>query len=204
MGVERVFDVEKSQATYTYSYQGTQSDFTFDDKHIVFELDMTMSEESIETHPNFGNIKVKYGWVANKRRFAEFLPGKSLGLTGDKASAGVRSPLFGVDSYLVVGATLNITYLRGSVPPSVLVGIGAIGKPRGLGAFQLPTGPGKRNWLKLAPQIRKKGNCVQITERWMMSGPKGWLKAIYGVDQLGDGTGIDAEAFADAATAATV
>ena len=74
--------------------------------------------------------------------------------------------------------------MRGAVPPSALRGIGAIGTPSGIQAFPLPRGAGKRNWIKLAPMIRKKGNCVQVTERWMLSGPRGWAAAVYGQAQL--------------------
>ena len=39
-------------------------------------------------------------------------------------------------------------------------------------------------FLKLAPKIKRKGNAVEITEEYMLSGPNGWIADVYGQAQL--------------------
>ena len=40
----------------------------------------------------------------------------------------------------------------------------------------------------MAPKIKRKGNAVEITEEYMLSGPNGWLKDVYGQAQLEGGS----------------
>ena len=36
----------------------------------------------------------------------------------------------------------------------------------------------------MAPKLKRKGNAVEITEEYMLSGPNGWIKDVYGQAQL--------------------
>ena len=56
--------------------------------------------------------------------------------------------------------------------------------PPGIAQFQIPNADGQRNWLKSAPKIKRKGNAVNITEEYLLSGPQGWLDSIYSAAQL--------------------
>lgn len=186
VGVERDFLNKDGMAIYTYSYEGATREFAFSDEHIAFELDMTMSEEPIETHPNFAAIKRKYGWNPLKRTFPEFMPqssGGNGGLSGNKK--GKKNELLGTDGYLSVGAVFRKVYVRREIPNQILRGIGSVvDRPPGIEAFNIPGVARSRNWLKLAPKISKRGNAVHIAEEWMLSGPRGWNKDIYGISQI--------------------
>lgn len=162
------------------------------DEQTTFEFDVSMSEDPIEAHPNFEAIARKYGWDEVERAFPKTAPG---GSTSDGSALGKKSkpgknPLYGTESYLAVGAVFRKTSAARSIPGSVLRGIGGIVEsPPNIGAFHIPGTGGKRNWLKLAPKIRRRGNAVEITEEWMLSGPNGWNEDVYGSGQLEDGAG---------------
>lgn len=178
--------------TVGYFYQGQPAEFTATDDNTTFELDTSMAEERIETHPKFDELKKKYGWDVDTRAFSENLPNTkdtSSALSGQKKTTK-KNPLFGTDSWLVVGVIFRKTYTRASIPSTLLKGIGSIvKKPSGIGQFNLPDSAKKRNWLKLSPKIVKKGNSVEITEEWMLSGPNGWQEAIYSQGQLDEREG---------------
>lgn len=161
----------------------------------TFEFDVSMSEDPIEAHPNFDAISEKYGWDEVERAFPKFPPGTA---TSDGSALGKKSktkknPLYGTESYLAVGAVFRKTYATRTIPAGVLRGIGSIvERPPNIGQFHIPSTGSKRNWLKLAPKIRRRGNSVEITEEWMLSGPNGWNKDVYSSGQLedsGDGGG---------------
>lgn len=187
VNVERRHEVGKG-GIYTYAYEGAAADFEFADDNITFELDFSMAQEPIEAHPDFPAIKAKFGWNKLRRQFAEFMPGNgttaATGFGGAKDSKKKKNPLYGTDSYLEIGAIFRKTRLLHSIPASALRGLGAIvTTPPGLGQFPMETGS-NRNWLKLVPKISRRGNVVQISEEWMLSGPRGWSNDIYGRARL--------------------
>jgi hypothetical protein len=172
----------------TYQYQGLDQSWTFaEEDQVTFELDTSMNEDPIETHPAFKQLKKIYGWSQTERMFAESVPnintGNALTTTAGKT---IPNPLFGTDTWLTIGAIYRRTYAARSIPSTVLQGIGTIVKrPPDIGQFKLPADSKKRNWLKLSPKVSRTGNAVRITEEWMLSGPKGWLVPIYSTAQLG-------------------
>lgn len=194
VNVERSYDEDKGMAIYTYSYEGVTEEHTFGDDQVTYELDTTMSEEPIETHPSFGELKEKYGWSSARREFAEFPPegaasgGSALpgtGGQGQSRATGKRSELYGVDSYLVVGAVFRRTYARRTVPTGIFQGIGTVMTVvPGLVEVNFRAAARGRTWLKMIPRVRKRGNAVEISEAAMMSGPKGWVRDVYGAGQL--------------------
>jgi len=161
------------------------------DNQVTFELDTSMAEDPIQTHPYFDILKTKYGWDAVKEQFAELLPdtgGQQTALSGTSTKTK-RNPLFGVENWLVVGATFRKTYSALAIPGGLLLGIGTIVQsPPGIAQFNIPSASKKRNWLKLAPKIKRKGNAVEITEEYMLSGPNGWIADVYGQAQLEGGS----------------
>lgn len=173
----------------TLHYEGLEDDAKED--QTTFEFDVSMSEDPIESHPNFEAIAKKYGWDAVERAFPKSAPeGTESGSALGKKSKAKTNPLYGLESYLAVGAVYRKTYAVKRIPANVLRGIGSIvERPPGVGQFNLPSTGGKRNWLKLAPKIRRRGNSVEITEEWMLSGPNGWNGDIYSSGQLEDESG---------------
>ena len=112
----------------TYEGQSDDNDVSFDDDtRLEVELDPSMSQDPIQSHPNFEQIKVQYGWSTAKEQFAETLPytGAEAGaLAGAKKSR--RNPLHGTDSFLSVGAIFRVTFSARNAPRNLLDGIGTV------------------------------------------------------------------------------
>jgi hypothetical protein len=159
------------------------------DDQKTFEIDASMAEEAIKTHPKFEDLKSQFGWDESLGTFSEYLPGdtSSGGLSSgsQNGSARKKSKMYGVESWLVAGAVYRVTYAAKSVPQSIFYGIGTVQTPPQIGKFNLPN-LGKRNWLKLAPKVQMRGNSIEITLEFMLSGPLGWFTEIYSTGQLGD------------------
>ena len=173
----------------TLHYEGITNE-NKDDDQVTFELDGSMADDPIQTHPYFDALKVRYRWDAVKEQFAETLSasgGQQTALSGGSQKTK-KNPLFGVENWLVIGAVFRKTYSAKTIPATLLRGIGTIvDKPPGIEQFKIPSAAKKRNWLKLAPKIKRKGNAVEITEEYMLSGPNGWLRDVYGLAQLEGG-----------------
>ena len=155
----------------------------------VFEIDASMSEEPIKTHPKFEDLKKTFGWDESLGTFSEYLPGDTAsgGLSSGSQNGSTRkkSKLYGTESWLVAGALYRVSYSSTSVPSSIFTGIGTVQSPPSINKFNLPP-LGKRNWLKLAPKVRMRGNSIEITLEYMLSGPLGWFTDIFSVAQLGE------------------
>ena len=172
----------------TLHFEGAEGDFKNSDTQVTFEFDASMTEEPIQAHPSFDKLKTKYGWTTEKA-FPETMPastGTGSSLSKD-AKPGGKSPLYGCESYLAVGAVFRKTYAATTIPAGILKGIGTIvSTPPGIGSFYIPPTGSKRNWLKVAPKVRRRGSAVEVTEEWMLSGPAGWNTDVYSGDQLND------------------
>jgi len=151
------FEVGTWTLTLTYEGQAGDGDVSFDSADsLEIELDTTMSQDPIKSHPNFEALKGKYGWDTGKEEFAETLPatgGQSSALSGSKKAQ--RNPLHGVDSFLSVGALFRVTYAAkrpqlariqgpsaaGQAPPEVSLPVGFTTFPGEI--FQAP-----RSWVE--------------------------------------------------------
>ena len=189
VGSERTFDTKESKAIYTYTYEGILDGIG--DNETQFELDFSMSEEPIETHPNFKALAEVYGWNPDKHEFNKTPPAaavlKKAGLSAGPKQKNPISQLYGVSAYLSVGAIYRITYCRATIPSGLMRGIGVIvGSPPGISQFKLPAASSGRTWLRMAPKIMRRGSCVQITEEYMLSGPRGIPSAVYSASALSD------------------
>jgi len=171
-------------------FEGVTAQYA-DEDSVTFELDASMNEDPIQTHPFFDTLKVRYHWDAVKEQFSETLSqggGQQTALSGGSQKTK-KNPLFGVENWLVIGAVFRKTYAAKTIPSGLLRGIGTIvDKPPGIEQFKIPSAAKKRNWIKLAPKIKRKGNAVEITEEYMLSGPNGWLRDVYGQAQLEGGS----------------
>lgn len=151
-----------------------------------FSFEGSMEKERIETHPKYLSLKETFGWDEENKMFPLIAPetaeedGLSGGGEDDEPQA---SPVAGVDSWLVVNGEYTLTFAARRVPSNTFLGVGAIvTRPPGIGAFNLNLG--KRSFLKLLPRVNRRGNAVQITLRYQLSGPRGIPKEIYSAGQL--------------------
>jgi hypothetical protein len=166
VGVERRYDEANSMAIYTYTYEGIATSHS--QKWIEFELEFTMIQEPIETHPSFKDLNDKFGpYDALNRLWPQYITQQTAtaGLSGQQQGGPVLNPMFGVASFFNPGLTYRISYTDIDVDPGLFNNIGAIVTPPGLGQLfdTLQTWiqfPGTRNWLKMAPKVRQHGSCI--------------------------------------------
>lgn len=147
----------------------------------TFEFDSSLSEEPIETFPDILEIRKNFGGQVNadgKVIFPETLTTQlSRNVAGLKGgnSKSVKNPYFGVTTWFSFKSIFRHTYLRKTVPTTLLDRIGTIEKrlPKG---FPTPSG---RNWLVMPPRMVLRGNVYEISEERMLSAPGGWHPEIY-------------------------
>ncbi len=164
-------------------------------EHEDYSFDSSFSEVPLTGHPKIGELMKKYdGWLEEGEiRWREFAPEGTKGKRGVLRSTGKVSDnvnlMYGVQSYLSMGVIYGVTrvYRRGNIPKSILYGIGLIVKnPPGN-----PPTPPRRNWLKMSPTSRRRGNVLQITNRFMLSGRGGVIEPVYdGSDLEEDSEGV--------------
>ena len=161
-----------------------------DEDSSVWSLDFEIAEEPIESHWNFEEIKKKYGgkwgdpeneedWVFPKDLPAGSSSGSGLG-GKNKVGPGNKNPMKGVKTYLVMNCTASVSYTKKTLPSDVVDKVGKL-------YAKIPDAPpqfrsldtGGRNWLKLPPQISKRGNVWQINESWRLSEYVEWPKEVY-------------------------
>jgi hypothetical protein len=202
VGVNRRYDRDGSMGIYTYTFEGFLANH---EVIYVYELEFSMNQEPIETHPNFEVFEPKFGpynpldrvWPrvpTSRQAQAAGLPGG-----GDAASSTVTNPLFGTTSFLSPGATFRKMYTDTSIAETDLDGIGTIRQPDGLDDFnkefsEWVQNQSKRNWLKLAPKINKRGGAYQVILEWLLSGPRGWEQDIYSDEAINHAPGSGANA----------
>lgn len=190
VGVERRYDNENSMAVYTYTFEGIAT--SHGERFIEFELEFTMNQEPIETHPSFPELQVIFGpydplnrlWQPHITQAAA-----NVGLQQTTGGGPVTNPMYGVTSYLSPGLIYRMSYTDVDVDPDFMDHVGTIVIPpipeelfpQLQGWIQ---NTGFRNWLKLAPKIRQHGSCITVIEEYMLSGPRGWADAVYSEDAL--------------------
>jgi hypothetical protein len=163
-----------------------------DEENTVWSLDFEMAEEPITSHWNWEEIKKTYGAINRVGdqlydedwSFPVDLPAGSKAASGlsarSRSGGGNRNPMYGVKTYIVMNCIASVSYTKKTLPKSV---IGNIGKLYN----NLPDAPpqfnsldtGKRNWMKMPPQISKRGNVWQISESWKLSEYYEWPKEVY-------------------------
>lgn len=191
VGVERRYDEAASMAIYTYTFEGIATDHSI--KYVEYELEFTMEQAPIETHPSFQKLNDIFGPYDSLNRLWPPIITEESAAVGLKQQGGggpVTNPMYGVTSYLVPGCIFRQTFTDTDVDTNFLDNVGTINVPKDLGkAFPnfvglLSKTAGTRNWMKMAPKVRQHGSCLQITEEWMLSGPRGWLTPVYSAEAL--------------------
>jgi hypothetical protein len=193
VGVERRYDEALSMAIYTYTFEGIATDHSI--KYVEYELEFTMEQAPIETHPNWQSLDDVYGPYDSINRLWPAIitqAAATAGLTAKTQVGGpVVNPMYGITNYTVPSCYFRMTYTDTDVDPKFMDDIGSINYPQKLSTafpdFQdilSKGGIGNRNWLKMAPKVRQHGSCLQITEEWALSGPRGWIEPIYSSQAL--------------------
>jgi len=75
----------------TLHFEGMTDDAK-DEDQVTFELDTSMAEDPIQTHPFFDTLKTRYAWDAAKEQFAETLPESSGEQTALSGTVWIVSP----------------------------------------------------------------------------------------------------------------
>lgn len=174
------------------TYQGLADDgvtgFDDEDAHDL-ELDGSMTQDGIKSHPYFQALKSLYNWSDTKEAFLETLPvtgsSSATGLGGTDGTGKTKpNPLYGAESFLAVGAIFRDTFTTRNAPNSVLDHVGEIiSVPPAFHFLGIPA-PSGRNWLKLTPKVSRKGRGSSVTLEYMLSGPNGWNKDVYNFSQI--------------------
>jgi hypothetical protein len=148
-----------------------------------------MNQEPIETHPSFENLNDSYGpYDPINRVWPRFISraGKAAGLSGGiSTTAAATNPMYGVSSYMSPGCVYRVTYTDLSTDQNAFTDIGVYTKsppdlPESFATVNKLLGSlGSRDWLKMAPKLRRHGNAVTVIEEYMLSGPRGWFPPIY-------------------------
>lgn len=131
----------------------------------VYSLQRAESREPITTHPNWTRIVQEVGPNNVKKDEDGIFKG-----FGDGAPRQYQ----GVTEYLTFGVVWSKRYVARSMPS--LVNDGKISRPDG----NPPRVPFGYDWLKLGTQVEVEGYVYRVQEGWLLSGPNGWNKTIYG------------------------
>jgi hypothetical protein len=165
-------------------------DFRATDAHGMIQetLDVSMKEDPIQAHPNFGigqaaSIATLYGYNQTTKEFSINLPDSSLlsdiQMSASQNAGGGDNPMYGVTSFLNVQAIFrkNQSVADLAKVSSLFSNIGKIDSPTA-NLISIPKIP-SRNWLKLAPKIVSRAGVFEVSEQWQLSGAGGWNSILY-------------------------
>lgn len=148
-----------------------------------YTLDVSFSEEPIESHPNWDRIKKEYRGSINSEGEVEFqeyirMPKKLNTLPGSKGFS--KNPMLGHKTWMALRAVIRHTYTSKRRPNLNM--IGKIVK-RAPGGYETPEG---HDWLVMPPKARKKSGGkdpdqerFEITVEYLLSPMGGWPEAVY-------------------------
>lgn len=150
-----------------------------------WSMDFDFSEEPLQAHPNYEEIKAAYGGYVEEGdlKFSEFIPNNAKsggGLGGKRRSAGDRNPLFGTTTYAVMTARVTRSWSAKKIPKNAVNDISKTYKnipdaPEEISSVEF----GDRNWLAMPPKISQNGNVWRIENEWLLSPEGGWIEEIY-------------------------
>jgi len=163
---ESSFSVDESGAFWVGEYRATDAQGLISE-----ELDFSMHEEPIQSHPNFltptTGIAAVYNYDQAQKAFQK-----------TKAD-GTANPLYGCTSYLAMTATFRKHQTVGNLNEvsGLFDNISKIATPNA-DLIDIPT-IAWRNWLKLTPKVTSRAGVFEVSEAWMLSGAGGWNSKIY-------------------------
>ena len=180
-------DIEGAGLQVEVQYEGVIGNP--EEKEDTYDYDSSFKEETLLAHPLWNKIKTYYKgrYIKEEKRieFDEFLTNSNTGLGGGggtnaSGEKGRKNPLYGLETFLSLSSVFRHTYLRETVPSSLLDRIGTIQESLP-GGFPTPSG---RNWIVMPPKISQRGGVYQITEELMLSQPGGWPENVYKLIQV--------------------
>jgi len=143
-------------------------------------------ELPITSHPDILKLIDTYGGRVEDGRviFRDKVPKTK---EGDQAAAKDlvtkkgASPMFGVEAYTSFAGTWTKSYTltKGDGLKDIFADVEKIVENPPMPGWITFTFGNNRNWLKRMPSIRVKGNSLQITERYLLSGLGGHNPAVY-------------------------
>ena len=156
----------------TYLYEG----FLGSLPEPEYELDVSLSEDPIETNPDFATFA---GTPSAPLNAAVFVDPETQKPTADDAVGvfrefGIDGDKAGVAGYLVPGATWTEIYFSTSRPTD-LGDLGEIDSPSGPN----PSFGSGKTWLYSGANYRRRGFIFEIRKTWLLSGRGGWDTDIY-------------------------
>ena len=135
-------------------------------------------EEPIETFTDREALEKEYGAYEDpdtgRLKFPETLESASSGGIG-KQKASTKNPLFGTTTFPALRLVAVHSYVRKTVPASVFTNVGNVVK-------NLPAGfdaPPNKTWIVDTPQVRWRGTCWEIVEKWKDVENLQHLEALY-------------------------
>jgi hypothetical protein len=160
----------------TIKYKGKLEDEEDEDD---YSLDVSFSEEPIQSHPNFEYIKKRYRGTVNTEGEVEFQEYIRLSGKGNqsqvKGSKGfVKNPMYGHETWLVLKAVLRREYVSNRRPSLSMIGKIVKQAP---GGFQTPE---DHDWLIMPPKSRRKGRGTYANAiEYLLSPIGGWPEGVY-------------------------
>lgn len=168
----------------TLTYRGIEDEVDTDP---LYSFRSNLSREKLENHPRIKTLIERWNGTVREGKVTFPLerpdPGETeigsaatgFSLASVELTSGLSkeeeetNPLFGEKDFIVYGAEFVETFVRKTVPDSLILDVGKI-TDRLPGGF--PTPPG-RNWMFKGPDIQPKGNAYQITRARVLSRPGG-------------------------------
>jgi hypothetical protein len=151
----------------------------------IYELDLGLSEEPIETHPLF--VSDIAGTASAPLNGAIFVDESTGRITSDEAHAvfskfqttigGVRNPFAGISAYLDFSNSIWRKTQMLPTNPADLTTLGKIATPDG----PVPALDTGQDWLFTGMSYVQRGLVFSVKWEWRASGRRGWNETIYGV-----------------------
>lgn len=190
-------DGDDPSYTVTIVYEGGAEDSKAEDGNLddeMWSIDCEIREAPIISHWNFTKIQREYGgkWEDSNTMdnwiFDKILPESSSAKSGTgknrSGADGVTNPLFGVTTYLVLIPTVSVSYTVKTLKSNIFSHIGKSynnipDAPQKFNDIDVATEGGNKTWMKLAPQVSKRGNVWTVTESYRLSEYHAWPKEVY-------------------------
>jgi len=161
-------------------YEGKATMFVSPDTVQDISVDFTTSQEPVESHPDFTTDIGGTPTTPLHGAFFDATTGEFLGfpvVDPDELTA-TPSRFAGVRSYLMPQETFASNTVEYDYPTSAeIASIGRVFDPN----LPLPVLPGERVWLNTGVRVQNIANVYFKTQKTgMLSGPRKWIKEIYG------------------------
>lgn len=159
------WDVDEEKWIVTANFEGLVNEPRADQEE--YTLDAEFSEEPIESHPQFLQLKSTYNGYTRADGTTEWPETASASAqTGTGLSKGRKgvdkNPMFGVTSYPAMRMIATHSSIKRALGSSIYGRVGRV-------LNSLPAGfdePGGRQWLIMPPLVRRRGDVWDVTERY--------------------------------------